>query len=118
MTVAPNKYAAWTGQGYFGATPVPIPDEFGCTDFRAYNINFENRAATRPVGPSLALGIGFANTSFYGCAFRSYQDTVFIGKNGSAVFKGSQILGSTDYIYGFGTAFFEGTTLGTRGPGR
>lgn len=26
LTVAPNKYAAWTGQGYYGATPVPIPD--------------------------------------------------------------------------------------------
>jgi hypothetical protein len=67
LTVAPNKYAAWTGAGYYGGTPVPIPDvhnfcchpplillilglqEFGCTDFKAYNINFENRA----VGPFL-----------------------------------------------------------------
>ncbi|KAJ7102959.1 hypothetical protein C8R43DRAFT_963849 [Mycena crocata] len=61
LTVAPNKYAAWTGAGYYGETPVPIPDvrialpvlfqkikacfqDFGCTDFKAYNINFENRA--------------------------------------------------------------------------
>ncbi|KAJ7825425.1 hypothetical protein B0H14DRAFT_3468610 [Mycena olivaceomarginata] len=41
LTVAPNKYAAWTGAGYYGGTPVPIPDDFGSTDFKAYNINFE-----------------------------------------------------------------------------
>lgn len=100
LTVAPNKYAAWTGQGYFGATPQPIPNEFGTSDFRAYNINFENRAANASVGPALALSLGYSRSSFYGCAFRSWQDTVFVGKNASAYFRKSQILGKTDYIYG------------------
>lgn len=126
--MAPNKYAAWTGAGYYGGTPVPIPlvrllseasvnvndylQDFGCTDFKAYNINFENRAvylippqllsltdiiitqANGGVGPALALGIGFANASFYASTFRGMQDTMFIGKNGSAVFRKSQVLGS------------------------
>lgn len=117
LTVAPNKYAAWTGQGYFGATPQPIPNEFGTSDFRAYNINFENRAANASVGPALALSLGYSRSSFYGCAFRSWQDTVFVGKNASAYFRKSQILGKTDYIYGFGTAFFEKSMVGTRGSG-
>ncbi|KAJ7230684.1 pectin lyase fold/virulence factor [Mycena pura] len=117
LTVAPNKYAAWTGQGYYGATPVPIPDQFGCTDFKAYNINFENRAANGGVGPALAVGIGFVNASFYASTFRGMQDTMFIGKNGSAVFRKSQVLGSVDYIYGFGTAYFDQSTVGTRGAG-
>ncbi|KAJ6607585.1 pectin lyase-like protein [Mycena sp. CBHHK59/15] len=117
LTVAPNKYAAWTGAGYYGGTPFPIPDDFGCTDFKAYNINFENRAANGGVGPALAIGIGFANTSFYASTFRGMQDTMFIGKNGSAVFRKSQVLGSVDYIYGFGTAYFDESLIGTRGAG-
>ncbi|KAJ7623662.1 pectin lyase fold/virulence factor [Roridomyces roridus] len=133
LTVAPNKYAAWTGAGYYGGTPVPIPDEFGCTDFKAYNINFENRAVRsfQPqriqthgdnqnnggVGPALAFGIGFANASFYASTFRGMQDTMFVGKNGSAVFRKSQVLGSVDYIYGFGTAYFDQSEIGTRGAG-
>ncbi|CAE6486760.1 unnamed protein product, partial [Rhizoctonia solani] len=118
LTVAPNKWSTWTGKGFYGDTPEPVPNEWGCTDFRAYNINFENRAATKAVGPALAVGVAFARASFYGCTFKSYQDTVFIGKNGSAVFKGSEVAGSTDYIYGFGTAYFLESTLSNRGPGR
>ncbi|KAF7309507.1 Pectin lyase-like protein [Mycena indigotica] len=117
LTVAPNKYAAWTGQGYYGGTPVSIPNEFGCKDFRAYNINFENRANNGGVGPALALGIGFSNASFYASTFRGMQDTMFIGKNASAVFRKSQVLGSVDYIYGFGTAYFDESLMGTRGAG-
>ncbi|KAJ7708822.1 pectin lyase-like protein [Mycena rosella] len=117
LTVAPNKYAAWTGAGYYGGTPGPIPDAFGCTDFKAYNINFENRAANGGVGPALAFGIGFANASFYASTFRGMQDTMFVGKNGSAVFRKSQVLGSVDYIYGFGTAYFDQSLIGTRGAG-
>ncbi|KZV92832.1 carbohydrate esterase family 8 protein [Exidia glandulosa HHB12029] len=91
--------------------------EFGTEDFRAYNINFDNRAVHFPGGPALALSLGFSKSSFYGCTFKSWQDTVFVGKNASAYFKKSQVLGQTDYIYGFGTAFFENSTIGTRGPG-
>jgi hypothetical protein len=63
-----------------------------------------------------------------------------VGRNGSAVFSGGEVRGSTDYvsdkeihawkqdlecgvdnanaqIYGFGTAYFEGTTLASRGIG-
>ena len=55
--------------------------------------------ATQAVGPALAVGVAFARASFYGCTFKSYQDTVFIGKNGSAVFKGSEVAGSTQVIF-------------------
>ncbi|KAH7098326.1 pectin lyase fold/virulence factor [Auriculariales sp. MPI-PUGE-AT-0066] len=117
LNVAPNKYAAWTGLGFFGATPVPIPDEFGTKDFRVYNVNLENRAVNHPVGPALALNLGYVRASFYGCALRSWQDTIFIGKNASAYFVNSQILGQTDFIYGYGTAWFANSTMGLRGPG-
>ncbi|KAJ7780276.1 pectin lyase fold/virulence factor [Mycena maculata] len=92
-----------------------IHQEFGCTDFKAYNINFENRANNGGVGPALAFGIDFAHASFYASTFRGMQDTMFVGKNGSAVFQKSQVLGSVDYIYGFGTAYFGQNLMGTRG---
>ena len=69
--------------------------EYGCTDFRSYNINWENRATNESIGPALALGVAFANASFYGCAFRSWQDTVFVGKNASVVFSKSEVRGRT-----------------------
>ncbi|EIN07059.1 pectin lyase-like protein [Punctularia strigosozonata HHB-11173 SS5] len=117
LTVAPNKYSVWTGQGYYGATPQPIPDEWGCKDFRSYNINWENRAGNASIGPALAVGVGFANASFYGSSFKSWQDTVFVGKNASVIFKKSLVLGQTDYVYGFGTAYFLESVLGSRGAG-
>jgi glucose/arabinose dehydrogenase len=56
-------------------------------------------------GPSAAIFVAYANASFYGCTFASYQDTLFVGRNGSAFFYGGRVVGSTDFLYGFGTAW-------------
>lgn len=42
--------------------------------------------------------MAYANASFYGCTFASYQDTLYVGRNGSAVFFGGEVRGSTDYV--------------------
>jgi hypothetical protein len=57
-------------------------------------MRMECSKANGGVGPALAFGIGFANASFYASTFRGMQDTMFIGKNGSAVFRKSQVLGT------------------------
>ena len=49
--------------------------------------------ATQAVGPALAVGVAFARASFYGCTFKSYQDTVFIGKNARQSSKAAKSLG-------------------------
>lgn len=56
-------------------------------------------------GPSGAVSVSYANASFYGCSFFSWQDTLYVGRNGSALFYGGEVRGGTDYLYGFGTAW-------------
>jgi pectin methylesterase-like acyl-CoA thioesterase len=75
LTVGPNFNATLTGSGPMGF-PVPADTPFGCTDFRAYNIDFRNDFAPRSVGPAHAVGVSRANAGFYSCGFYSYQDTV------------------------------------------
>ncbi|KAF7970318.1 hypothetical protein HWV62_24392 [Athelia sp. TMB] len=121
LTISPNRAASLVGSGPTGA---PMQSEFGNVDFKMYNIDVANRATVNGIeykagdtGPSAALFVSYANTSFYQCTFASYQDTLYVGRNGSAVFVGGEVTGSTDFIYGFGTAYFEGTTLASRGVG-
>jgi hypothetical protein len=75
LTVGPNLNATLTGSG---PTGFPVPDDtpFGCTDFRAYNIDFRNEYAPYSNGPAHAVGVSRANAGFYSCGFYSWQDTV------------------------------------------
>jgi pectinesterase len=116
MVVAPTLNASLTGYGPSGL-PVPEDTPFGCRDFRTYNIDFRNVYADRSAGPSHALSFSRANGGFYYSGFYSYQDTVFIGKLGNAYFHSSVIAGQTDFLYGFGTAWFEECDLVLRGCG-
>lgn len=99
LTVAPDLNADLTGSGPTGFA-VPPNTPFGNTDFRAYNIDFINDAFPYSAGPSLALSMGYANAGFYYCGFYSYQDTIYVGKIGSAYFYKSAIAGQTDFFYG------------------
>ncbi|RSH90517.1 hypothetical protein EHS25_001122 [Saitozyma podzolica] len=96
----------------------------GSSDFKMYNIDVANRATVNGVeyklgqtGPSAALFVTNGNASFYQSTFRSYQDTLYVGQTGNAVFSGGQVVGATDYIYGYGKAYFQGTQLANRGNG-
>lgn len=68
LTVGPNLNATLTGSG---PTGFPVPDDtpFGCTDFRAYNIDFRNEFAPYSDGPAHAVGVSRANAGFYSCGF-------------------------------------------------
>ncbi|CUA71215.1 Putative pectinesterase/pectinesterase inhibitor 26 [Rhizoctonia solani] len=114
LIVAPSWNASLIGSGPTGA---PLQPLFGSPDFKAYNIDFNNRAANQSVGPALATDISYANASFYGCNFASWQDTWYTGRNGSTYVIGGTIYGQTDYLFGFGTAWFEKVTLANRACG-
>ncbi len=75
LTVGPTLNATLTGSGPTGF-PVPENTPFGCTDFRAYNIDFRNEEFPRANGPAHAVGVSRANAGFYSCGLYSYQDTV------------------------------------------
>nr|XP_019011322.1 uncharacterized protein I206_03420 [Kwoniella pini CBS 10737]OCF50103.1 hypothetical protein I206_03420 [Kwoniella pini CBS 10737] len=112
LTISPSRNASLVGSGPTGA---PLQPLFGNIDFRLYNIDIANRAVN--TGPSAALFVSYANASFYQCTFASYQDTLYVGRNASSIFVGGEVVGSTDFIYGFGTAYFENTTLSSRNTG-
>ncbi|KAH8088261.1 pectin lyase fold/virulence factor [Filobasidium floriforme] len=120
LTVSPNRNASLIGAGPAGA---PLQPEFGNIDFRVYNLDFANRATVGgrefmgQTGPSGAVSVSYTNASFYGCSFFSWQDTLYVGRNGSALFYGGEVRGETDYLYGFGTAWFENVTMANRGNG-
>jgi hypothetical protein len=116
LTVAPTWNASLTGSGPTGFA-VPADTPFGSSDFRAYNIDFRNVYSQYSAGPALAVGVSYANAGFYGCGFYSYQDTVYVGKLGNAYFYDNVIAGQTDFLYGFGTAWIEQSTLALRSCG-
>ncbi|KAF9236453.1 carbohydrate esterase family 8 protein [Melanogaster broomeanus] len=93
------------------------PTFFGNTDFKAYSINFQNRAANYSISQALVTYISCANASFYGCTFSSYQDTWYTGWTASTYVVDSIIYGQTDYLFGWGTAWFQSVTLANRGCG-
>ncbi|KAF4981032.1 hypothetical protein FZEAL_3084 [Fusarium zealandicum] len=116
LTVGPTLDATLTGSGPTGF-PVPAGTPFGCTDFRAYNIDFRNEFAPYANGPAHAVGVSRANAGFYSCGFYSWQDTVYVGKLGNAYFYDNVIAGQTDFLYGFGTAYIQQSTLSLRNCG-
>ncbi|KAG9315672.1 hypothetical protein JVU11DRAFT_3318 [Chiua virens] len=60
--------------------------------------------ADSSIGPALVTSITYANTSFYGCAFSSWQDTWYTGYAAYTYAVDSIIYGETDYIFGLGAA--------------
>ncbi|PAV17026.1 carbohydrate esterase family 8 [Pyrrhoderma noxium] len=114
LIISPTFNASLIGAGPTGA---PLQPSFGNTDFKAYNIDFENRAANFSISQALVTDISYANASFYGCTFASYQDTWYTGRDASTYVVDSIIFGQTDYLFGFGTAWFESVTLANRACG-
>ncbi|KAK7191295.1 hypothetical protein DPSP01_008365 [Paraphaeosphaeria sporulosa] len=116
LTIAPTFNSSTTGAGPTG-NHVPDDTPFGNFDFRAYNLNFTNDYLPYSAGPSLALSTSYANTGFYHCSFKSYQDTIYVGKLANSYMSKCEIAGQTDFLYGFGTLWIEDSDLLMRSCG-
>ena len=80
--------------------------------FYAHNVTFENSSG--PVGQALAIYIAGDKAVFTNCRFIGWQDTMYGGRS-RQYFKDCYIEGSTDFIFGPSTAFFENCQLHTKG---
>ncbi|MEX0332624.1 MAG: pectinesterase family protein [Puniceicoccaceae bacterium] len=89
-------------------TPTLIVD---ADNFTMENITVENTAG--PVGQALALRVDGDRVVFRNCVFYGWQDTIFVNR-GRHYFKDCSISGSTDFIFGGATAFFEGCDIRIR----
>lgn len=92
--------ATGTGYGTAGSASSFINGQ----GFYATNITFENSSG--PVGQALAVNITADKSVFYNCKFLGRQDTWYAG-NCRIYLKNCYIEGTTDFIFGSATAFFD-----------
>jgi pectinesterase len=79
-------------------------------DFRMENITVENSAG--PVGQAVAIHVEGDRCVFINCRFLGNQDTMYLaGENSRDYFLNCHIEGTTDFIFGAATAFFENCTI-------
>lgn len=80
------------------------------SDITVKNITIENNAAK--LGQAVALHTEGNNLTFIGCRFLGNQDTVYTGVGETKLlFKDCYIEGTTDFIFGPSTAWFEHCTI-------
>ena len=74
------------------------------------NITIENNSAR--LGQAVALHTEGDRLRFIGCRFLGHQDTIYTGKAGTRLyFENCYIEGTTDFIFGPSTAWFESCTI-------
>ena len=79
-------------------------------DITLKNITIENNSAR--LGQAVALHTEGDRLVFINCRFVGHQDTVYTGLAGTRLyFKGCYICGTTDFIFGPSTAWFEDCTI-------
>jgi pectinesterase len=73
-------------------------------DFTAENLTFANSAG--PVGQALAIRVDGDRAAFRNCRFLGHQDTILLNR-GRQYFEQCYVEGTTDFIFGGATAYFE-----------
>jgi pectinesterase len=77
-------------------------------DFTVENLTIQNDAG--PVGQALALAVHGDRVRFRNCRFLGHQDTIFLNR-GRQYFENCYIEGTTDFLFGGATAWFENCHL-------
>jgi pectinesterase len=80
------------------------------TDFAAENLTFQNSSG--PVGQAVAVWVAGDKARFKNCRFLGFQDTLYtFGYGSRQYYLNCYIEGTTDFIFGSSTAFFEDCTI-------
>lgn len=87
-------------------TPTVILD---ADDFTIENLTLANTAGPKK-GQALAIRVDGDRATFRRCRFLGYQDTLLVNR-GRHYFEDCYIAGSTDFIFGGATAYFERCTI-------
>lgn len=82
-------------------------------DFLAENITIENAAGEgREIGQACAITVDADRVAFINCRFIANQDTIYTyGKGQRQYFYNCWIEGTTDFIFGASTCWFENCTI-------
>ena len=82
-------------------------------DFLAENITIENASGEgKEIGQACAITVDADRTAFINCRFIANQDTIYTyGKGQRQYYRGCWIEGTTDFIFGASTCWFEDCTI-------
>jgi pectinesterase len=114
LTTTVLTYDDYNGRASATGEPLSTSDAssfrmFG-NDFSAENLTFENTAGTIGQGP--AMWVYGDKASFKNCRFLGNRDTLYpYGYGSRQYYKNCYIEGTTDFILGAATAWFEDCTL-------
>ena len=101
-----NDHAKINNMGTFRTYTVLVQGE----GFIAENITFENNA--EPLAQAVAVHVDADRVIFRNCRLLGNQDTLFTGPDGGRQYYAHcYIEGTTDFIFGPATAWFEGCTI-------
>ena len=109
-----DDYALRPGStGYPMGTSATSTAFLHADDFLAENITFENTAGEgKEIGQACAVTVDGDRVAFIGCRFVGNQDTVYcFGPGQRQYFRNCHIEGTTDFIFGFATAYFDACTI-------
>ncbi|RJE26103.1 Pectinesterase [Aspergillus sclerotialis] len=82
--------------------------------FKMYNVNVENGFGEGQ--QAVAVVANADKLGFYGCQFKSYQDTLY-AKAGTQYYSNCRIEGAVDYIFGAASAWFGECDIISSGAG-
>jgi pectinesterase len=110
---ASKKDAAGKDIGTSGSSSFYIYGAF----FKAENLTFQNSSG--PVGQAVAVWVGGDKAVFYNCRFLGFQDTLYTHSSITGqYYKDCYIEGTTDFIFGAATAWFEHCEIYCKSGGR
>ncbi|KAI8360849.1 pectin lyase fold/virulence factor [Choanephora cucurbitarum] len=87
------------------------------SNVRFYDITIANTYKQTTNIATVAVNIQGQQVGFYRCSIYGFQDTLLINSNATSYFKSCYIEGSVDFIYGYGTGYFQSCTIASNAVG-
>ena len=109
-----SDFAKKTGPtGYEMGTSATSTVFLYASDFLAENLTIENAAGEgKDIGQACAITVDGDRVAFINCCFVANQDTIYTyGKGQKQYFRSCWIEGTTDFIFGASTCWFEDCTI-------
>lgn len=109
-----NDYAKKTGStGYEMGTSATSTVFLYGQDFLAENLTIENTSGEgKHIAQACAITVDADRVAFINCRFLANQDTIYTyGKGQKQYYRGCWIEGTTDFIFGASTCWFEDCTI-------
>ncbi|KAI8362797.1 pectin lyase fold/virulence factor [Blakeslea trispora] len=87
------------------------------SNIRIYDITIANTYKHTANIANVAVNVQGTQVGFYRSKIYGFQDTLLINENATAYFKSCYIEGNVDFVYGYGTGYFQSCTIASNGVG-